>query len=157
MSWKQHRFTADIVEDPRLFEVGDFETVQGDAQVARLETLLLTKIATLVSRCSEKDLYDLIWLFDRFQLDWPQLIELGQQLDGGLNGESLLLSLSGSTLRADACDFGLDGKPPRTEIYKNVSDFQKSMTRSLSVFLHSGKQDVELGKLARQIRKWTNA
>src|SRR5690606_15459509 len=62
----KHSFTVDVVLDENLFRVGQFIELKNHIVVASLETLLKMKAATLVSRCSEKDLFDLCWLFDKF-------------------------------------------------------------------------------------------
>ena len=103
-----HDFTVQVVLDSNLFAVGSGSEADDGVMVADLGTLLKMKAATLVSRAGEKDLYDLSWLFkhDR-RLDVPTLIGLGQQLDGGMNGEGLLISLVGTDLRESACGFSL--------------------------------------------------
>lgn len=131
---KDHRFTVDVVWDPHLFQVGHFEVLSNGIQVADLDTLLMTKAATLVSRCSEKDLYDLMWLFDHHSpLEFKGLIELGKKIDQGVNGETVLLSVSGALLHEDACHFSqtLNAK----EIFKSIKKFQKEFIVHLSQFL----------------------
>jgi predicted nucleotidyltransferase component of viral defense system len=84
---KGHAFTIDIVLDENFFKAGQFQTLSNGICVASLETLLMTKAATLVSRCGEKDLYDLFWLFEHDpELNFKKLIEQGQKIDGGVNG-----------------------------------------------------------------------
>ena len=76
-SLDNHRFTARVVLDSNLFRVGHATQADDGVWVADLETLLRQKAATLVSRCSEKDLYDLRWLFGRFShLTLETLLEL---------------------------------------------------------------------------------
>lgn len=53
--------------------------------VAALRTLLAMKTAALLSRCAEKDLYDLLWLLGRYkELSLPEVIELGASVDAGV-------------------------------------------------------------------------
>ena len=86
--------------DPNLFAVGSGSEADDGVMVADLDTLLKMKAATLVSRASEKDLYDLSWIFAHHRLlDLPALIGLGQEVDGGMNGEGLLISLVGRDAR----------------------------------------------------------
>lgn len=127
--WNSHRFTADVVLDPNLFAVGRFQKT-GSMVIADMDTLLKMKIATLVSRCSEKDLYDLIWLFERqTELDIKTLLTQGQQIDAGVSVESLLISLSGSILKRESCDFGINRSA--SEIYGQVNNFRKNMILTL--------------------------
>jgi hypothetical protein len=100
-----HTFTVQVVLDPGLFLVGSGAAADG-VFVASLETLLKMKCATLVSRASEKDLYDLAWLFSQVrQLDVPALIALGREIDGGMNAEGVLISLVGTEPVESACGF----------------------------------------------------
>ena len=80
-------------------------------KIASLTTLLRMKSAALVSRSSEKDLYDLIQLFNIFSdLNIATFIAFGQSIDSGVNAESMLASIGGTTLRQEACDFSLEKK-----------------------------------------------
>lgn len=107
-----HDFTAEVVLDPNLFAVGSALEADDGVLVADPETLLKMKAATLVSRASEKDLYDLAWFFEQEEhLDVPTLIALGKQVDGGMNGEALLISLVGAKMHESACRFSLTERP----------------------------------------------
>ncbi len=57
------------------------------------------KAATLVSRCSEKDLYDLILFFEEFS-DYriSNLVEMGSEIGSGINGETLMYSIGTSMI-----------------------------------------------------------
>lgn len=133
---KGHLFTIDIVLDPYFFKVAEFEILSNGICVASLESIFMTKAATLVSRCGEKDLYDLFWIFQHNPtLDFKQLIEYGQKIDGGVNGETMLLSISGTKLRKEACGFGISAEENEEEIYKTLLDFQKWLIHSLLLFL----------------------
>ena len=95
-----HDFTAQVVLDANLFEIGSGAIADDGVFVADLKTLLKMKAATLVSRASEKDLYDLLWLFDQeSELDLATLMALGMEVDGGRNAEGLLTNLVGTRLR----------------------------------------------------------
>lgn len=59
-----------------------------------------------LSRCGEKDLYDLIWLFGRFEeVETGDLISMGAEIDAGMDAEALLLSIASAPLSEEACDF----------------------------------------------------
>ena len=76
----------------------------GDIVVAGLPALLAMKAAALVSRCSEKDLYDLLWLFDAFpERELAELIELGRTVDRGVTGETLVYRIGSTELDRAAC------------------------------------------------------
>ena len=127
-----HAFTIDVVQDPNFFQVGRWHQLENDITVASLDTLLMCKAATLVSRAGEKDLYDLIWLFDRFpEIDLSRFLQLGQEIDAGLNAESVLLSLAGAILKEEACDFSLDPGISKKQIYARIKSFRKQLLREL--------------------------
>lgn len=131
-----HRFTVDVVEDENLFRVGSFVRIAGGISVADLKTLLRMKAATLVSRCSEKDLYDLLWLLERFpSLDASELVSLGREIDLGVDAESILASLGGATLREEACDFSLDGSVSAKEIHRCIGGLRDDLIDGLMKFL----------------------
>lgn len=101
-----HVFTVQVVLDPNLFIVGSARRAEDQVVVAQLDTLLKQKAATLVSRASEKDIYDLLWLFAaRPELDLEQLLELGREIDGGVTAENAMLVLAGTAPRLSACGF----------------------------------------------------
>lgn len=147
---RDHIFTIDIVLDENFFKVGQFQTLHNGITVASLETLLMTKAATLVSRCGEKDLYDLLWLFDQDpELDFKKLMECGRKIDSGVNGEAMLLSISGTKLRPEACDFGISVSAEN--IYKIIVQFQKELILNLSLFLKN-QPPLPLKKLIQKIK-----
>jgi hypothetical protein len=146
-----HAFTVDVVHDARLFEVGTGLVVDG-LTVASLDTLLMTKAATLVSRCSEKDLYDLIWILDHVEgLELPDLIDRGQRIDGGLSAESVLMVATGTKLSERSCGFCLAGGRSAAEVFSAVSAFKERLQETLSKHLH-GQQIPPLGRLVRTLR-----
>jgi len=121
-----HDFTAQVVLDANLFAVGTGIEADDGVMVATAETLLKMKAATLVSRASEKDLYDLAWFFEQEkQLDVPTLIALGKEVDGGMNGEALLISLVGTQMRESACGFSVTQSP--TEVLAVVTRVQEGL------------------------------
>ena len=79
-----HDFTTQVVLDSNLFRVGSAVRADDGVVVADLETLLKMKASTLVSRASEKDLYDLSWFFAQEErLDIPTIgIGAGRDCDG---------------------------------------------------------------------------
>lgn len=131
-------FTVTSALDINLFRMGRVMTLDHDVRVVDLVTLLKMKAATLASRCSEKDLYDLIWLFREFKdLTYPDLIRLGSEIDGGVKGEALLIGISGATLKKEACGFALDPKISKEEIFNQITAFQKNLLRVLSLHLRN--------------------
>jgi len=146
-------FTVDVVQDPAFFQVGKWHSTKEGIRVACLSTLLMCKAATLVSRASEKDLYDLIWLFDRFPALGPaDLISLGQKIDGGLSAESILVSLSGAVLSEDACDFALDPGLSKKQIFARIQSLRKQL---IEVLKDLGKVNPPpgLSEIVRRIKK----
>lgn len=132
----EHRFTVDVVEDENLFRIGSFVRLAGGIAVADLKTLLRMKAATLVSRCSEKDLYDLLWLLERFPgLGVTELVGLGREIDTGVDPESILASLGGATLREEACRFSLDSSVSAEEIHRRICSLREDLIDGVAKFL----------------------
>lgn len=145
-----HDFTAQVVLDSNLFEVGSMLRADDGVVVADPHTLLKMKAATLVSRGGEKDLYDLLWLFDQEnELDVPTLIALGTEIDGGMNAEALLTSLVATELHKSACDFSLTQKAD--EVFADVTRLQKTLVRSVETFLR-GQPAPPIAALIRKLR-----
>lgn len=149
---KEHFFTVDVVEDPNLFRVGHFVELPDGVIVADLETLLKMKSAALVSRCAEKDLYDLIWILEQVPgMSLERLVAFGAELDAGLNPESLIISVSGAQLRSEACGFALDPAETPEVVHARLEEFRQSLLQSL--MLLAKKQPVPpLGELIRRLR-----
>jgi hypothetical protein len=148
----QHRFTVDVVLDSNLFRVG--EALQaGQVRVASLRTLLMCKAATLVSRCSEKDLYDLLWLCRNDEQVGPEeLVELGQRIDAGVEAESILIALTSTTPSKDACGFVLEDGPTPAEAYQQIVEFKHALETSFGDYLE--KLSVPpLGTTLRRLRR----
>lgn len=128
-----HSFTIDVVLDENLHRIGNAWKDDDGVIVADLATLLTMKMATLISRASEKDLYDLNWFFER--IDNPDLaewIKRARLLDGGITLESLLYSLAVAKPREDACHFTLprDDLRPR-DVLKKIIQFKKQLMKKI--------------------------
>jgi hypothetical protein len=146
---KGHAFTAQVVLDSNLFQVGASLRARDGVLVADLRTLLMMKAATLVSRGAEKDLYDLVWLFEQDrELDVPQLIDLGARIDGGMNAEALLINLVGTELRESACDFSLI--EPRNEVFVKVTRLRNALIQGLDELL-KGQAAPPIAALLRKL------
>lgn len=148
----KYRFKTTVVLDANLFRVAHPIELEGGTRVIDLESLLKMKAATLVSRCSEKDLFDLIWLLGNYpDLSFSDLIEFGNQIDAGVDAESVLGSVEGSTLRKDACTFSLDDSVSPLKIYQQILEFREELIKGLVQYLK--KQPVPpIGVLVRKLR-----
>lgn len=154
VSFKNHEFTVDIVEDGNLHRIGRGIRHDDGVVAADLDTLFAMKVAALLSRCSEKDLFDLDWMMSYAKPHSIQdLIHLGAKVDAGLNVESLLVSLQGTTSREEACHFLLPNAPEkpsdvlrrieslRKRLIKELRDYEK--TEPLSPAAHALKQSMK--------------
>ena len=145
-------FTVDVVLDEHVFGITE-TNLSGDVVVAGLPGLLAMKAATLVSRCSEKDLYDLIWLCNAFpDRGLPDLIELARTVDGGVTGETLVYSIGSTSLEREACGFAVEFGVSAAEVYGRISAFQDDLIAALDHHLSHGAPS-RLGELVRRIRK----
>jgi hypothetical protein len=118
--------------------------------VANPGTLLKMKAATLVSRASEKDLFDLGWFFEQDDaIDVPTLIASGQEIDGGMNGESLLISLVGTELRKSACGFSVTRSPE--QVFAEVTRVQKGLIQGVESYLRQ-QSPPPIAELIRRLR-----
>ena len=145
-----HFFTVQVVIDARLFDVGRALRASDSVVVAELETILKQKAATLVSRCSEKDLYDLQWLFQRFPtLQIESLLALGAEIDAGMTAESVMLSLTGTTLRESACGFAHN--ETAEAVFRGISDLKTALSQRFDRLAR--KQAVgPMGELVRSLK-----
>mgnify|MGYP001580126732 CR=1 FL=1 len=128
-----HSFTADVVLDPRLFQVGRMLPLKNGIVVADLKTLLMMKSAALVSRCSEKDLYDLIWILGELPVTLGELVGLGRLLDAGVTAEGLLISVAGAKPEKNACGFSLDRGVKPALVHRRIESFRKGLLRNLAL------------------------
>ncbi len=144
-----HDFTTQVVLDPNLFEIGSAIKADDGVVVADLTTLLKMKAATLVSRGAEKDLYDLVWLFEQDrELSIPTLVALGSEIDGGMNAEALLINLVGTELSESACDFSLTEPPD--EVFAKVTRLRQALVQGLDSFLR-GQPPPGIAALIRKL------
>lgn len=150
---KGHRFTVDVVLDPHFHAVPSAIATLGNIRVATLEGILSMKMATLVSRCSEKDLYDLSWLFDNFRKPaFAEFVELGRVIDTGVNEESILISLSGSQLRESACLFAEQAGVSAHEVFQKVATFRDTLIREYSAYLREKPEHHKLKNVLDKLR-----
>lgn len=146
-----HAFTVDVVLDANAHAVGESQVADDGVAVGSLATLLRQKAATLVSRCSEKDLYDLIWLFrSNPKVDLAMLIELGSQIDGGLTAEAALTCLVGTELMKSACGFSLT--QTASQVFGEITTLKRDLEQGLDK-LARGQPTPPVGKLVRALRR----
>lgn len=151
-SLEGHDFTSDVVLDPRLFEVGRMVRLENGVAVADLKTLLMMKSAALVSRCSEKDLYDLIWILGELPISLGELVELGRLLDAGVTPEGLLISVAGAKSSPAACGFSMGRGVKPASVHRQIESFRKGLLRNL--FRLAKDQPVPpLGALIEKVRR----
>lgn len=131
--FEDHSFTIAAVLDQNVHEVGESIQTNDGVVVASLGTLLMMKIACLVSRCSEKDLYDLDWIFKKMGTpEVKDLVSMGQGMDAGLNVETLLISLNGTALRKEACDFAIPSSGMTVDkAYQIIKKLKSKLIKSL--------------------------
>ena len=65
----------------------------------------------------------------------PHVTLLFDEIDAGVNGENILLSLAGASLTSDACDFSLSPTVSKDQIYQDIVKFQKEMLHGLKLYL----------------------
>ena len=135
-----HRFTVDVVLDANVHTVGRFLNAADGVTVATLDTLFMMKAATLVSRASEKDLYDLQWLIQHHDggRALNALLTEGLRIDGGVTAEAMLISLAGAVPSKDACGFALEGGPTAAEIHKSLVTFRRELMAALALLARGG-------------------
>jgi hypothetical protein len=148
-----HRFTVDVALHPGLSGIGPAVTLENRIVVACLKTLTMMKAAALVSRCSEKDLYDLLWIRRQDRgLTAEKLMELGRQIDAGTTVEGLLISLSGAALSEDSCDFSLDPAVGKRSVYQDISAFKEELLERL-LRIAEEQPAPPLGALIKKVRR----
>lgn len=134
IKFENHSFTTAVVLDENVHRVGHALRTKDNVWVADFQTLLSMKLACLVSRCSEKDLFDLDWMFGKAGFpSAEEIISMGQKLDSGLNAETLIISIAGTTLRKDACKFLLPTSELTVDLaYQKIVKLQRVL---LEMFL----------------------
>ncbi|MFH0921243.1 MAG: nucleotidyl transferase AbiEii/AbiGii toxin family protein [Fibrobacterota bacterium] len=133
-----HSFTVDIVLDENLFRVGGFNLCENKVAVADLATLFMMKSAALLSRCSEKDLYDLAWLFDNLEnISVSDMVAKGVKIDAGIKPETVLYSVSSSQIRKEACGFSLDPDLDAKAVHARIEKFRKRLIRELTDYIRN--------------------
>ena len=144
-------FTVEVVLDANAHAVGEFHVADDGVAVGSLATLLRQKAATLVSRCSEKDLYDWIWLFrSNPEVDLAMLIELGSQIDGGLTAEAALACMVGTELMKSAC--GFSHRQTSSQVFKDITTLKKNLEQGLDKLARS-QPTPPVGELVRALRR----
>lgn len=129
-AWDGHRFTVDVAVHGGLWEPTDSARAEDGVRVASLETLSALKGAALLSRCSEKDLYDIAWLLkNRPGLDASELADGAARVDAGANPETFLIALLGASLSEDACSFANGQGVPSGEVFREVTALRKSLLK----------------------------
>lgn len=147
-----HVFTIDIVVDNNLFRIGNPILINDTIQIADLKTLFITKSSTLVSRCNEKDLYDLLWFFSNIKkLTIKDLVEAGSEIDKGFNPENLLYSIGSAELKKESCDFILDKTISINTVYKRIIKLQKKLLKGISEYLET-ENPIPLYELITEIK-----
>ena len=145
-------FTVDVVLDKRLLDIAETNAAAA-VVVAGLPTLFAMKAASLISRCSEKDLYDLLWLFNAYpDRELSELIELGRTVDAGMNGEALVYSLGGAELERQACEFAVEFGVSAAAVFAKITAFRTDLLRAVDLHLSSGSNSA-LREVVRRIRK----
>jgi len=148
-----HEFTISVVLDSNLFRVGKVVKTPKGVGVAALKTLRMMKAATLVSRCSEKDLYDLEWLTRRFgNLTPSEWVTLGREIDTGVTPETILISLASSEPKLAACGFAESFGVPAKEVLKRIKVFRGSLATLFQAYLEKAPVDKDLGRLIRKLK-----
>lgn len=154
VKFKGHPFTVDIVLDEHMHDIGKASETKQGMWVARLPTLFAAKAACLISRCSEKDLFDLHWFFSKLGgIDVQELVEAGSSIDGGLTTETLLISLEGAILRKDACHFLLpSSKMTVDDAYRNILKLRQDLIDAVLVYEKTLPPSPDAQALSQSIR-----
>lgn len=148
-----YALTIDVVLDEHLHAVGTSVTTHDGVTIPTISTLFAMKAATLVSRCSEKDLFDLWWIDTQVQkLDAAMLIEAGSTLDGGLTTETLLIGLHGARLRPEACGFVVGGKKGLAHAYRVITQFRTRLVKAILAYQSNEAAPPDIAKLAAVVK-----
>jgi hypothetical protein len=150
-----HAFTAQAVLDANVHRVGTFVSTPSGIRIASTTTLLKMKIATLVSRCSEKDLYDLLWLKEHGP--WPDIatrLALGREIDGGVDAENVLAGLAMARLKIESCTFAESLGVPGPTVLSRIEALRAELETELVEYLeHGGATDPRIAPLIRKLRR----
>jgi hypothetical protein len=150
-----HAFTAQAVLDANVHRVGTFLSTPSGIRVASTTSLLKMKVATLVSRCSEKDLYDLLWLKEHGP--WPDLatrLELGREIEGGVDAEGMLACLTMAKPNVGSCAFAESQGVPAPAVLSRIEALRGELETELVEHLeHGGATDPRIAPLLRKLRR----
>ena len=147
-----HIFTIDIVLDAHLHQVGHTVRLENAVVVASLLTLLKMKASTLISRCSEKDLYDIKWILGKMSdVTINDLLKWALEMDAGAMPESLYNVVASTVLRKAACDFSLSSEIGPEVVYKELTQFKKELAKAIEDAINK-KPLPALGKLFRLLK-----
>ena len=90
------------------------------------------------------------WFFEQDDsIDVPTLIARGQEIDCGMNGESLLISLVGTDLHKSACGFSLTRSPE--QVFPEVTRVQKGLIQGVESYLRQ-QSPPPIAELIRTLR-----
>lgn len=150
-----HPFTIDVVLDENLHRVGTAHRTEEGVLVANLPTLFGSKVACLINRCSEKDLFDLDWIFERLgKIDVPQMVQAGNEFDAGLSTETLLIGLQGARLRKEACGFLLPGSGVTIDqAFDRINSLRKRLIEAVLEFEKKQPLSGGLKQLSRAVKQ----
>ncbi len=151
--WRGESFTIDAAQHSGLFTPGASVRLKNGVTVAALKTLLAMKTAAIVSRCSEKDLYDLLWLLGRFDvLTLSEVLDLGAAVDAGVTPEGLLIALTGSDLSMERCGFSRELGRPKDKVLEEITALRRMLLKELPA-LAEKRPPPAIGDLIRRIRR----
>lgn len=149
-----HTFAIAVVMDEYIHSVGTAHRTDDQVWVPDFSTLFAMKVSTLVSRCTEKDLFDLDWCFTQIgTIPVEAVLESGATLDGGLTTETLLISLHGAVLREEACGFVLGGKSERRAAYRKVTQLRKQLIERLLAHQQIARPSPEVTALRTALKE----
>lgn len=151
--WRGGAFTTRVAQHPGLFKPGASVRLRNGVSVAALRTLLAMKTAALLSRCAEKDLYDLLWLLGRYkELSLPEVIELGASVDAGVVPEGLLIALTGPEPAVESCGFSQDLGVSKAKVHKDITALRRILLQELAA-LAENQPAPPIGEMIRRIRR----
>lgn len=151
--WRGEVFTIDAAQHPGLFKPGASVRLGNGVIVATLSTLLAMKTAALLSRCSEKDLYDLLWLLGRHkQLSLPAVIDLGACVDAGVTPEGLLIALTGSDPAVESCGFSREPGVTNVKIHEEITALRRMLLKEIAALAEKQPPPL-IGEFLRRFRR----